>query len=84
MPSILPSTENIPPSVLTNREKDILQLIADGHRVEDIGVTLSLSEAEIERLLKEAEQKLGASNRLHAVTIAVLHGHIVIGPEEPE
>lgn len=84
MPNILSSTENIPPSALTSREKDVLQFIADGHRVEDVGVTLGLPEAEIERLLKAAEQKLGASNRLHAVTIAVLHGHIVIGPEEPK
>ncbi len=84
MPRIFPSTESTPPSPkLTSREKDILQLIADGHRLEEIGLTLELPEPEIEQLMKTVEEKLGASNRLHAVTIAVLHGHIAIGPEQP-
>ena len=70
--------------VLTSQEKDVLQMIAEGHVHEDISQTLSLSETEIEHLLEAAEEKLGAKNRLHAVTIAVLNGHIAVGPENPE
>jgi DNA-binding CsgD family transcriptional regulator len=85
MPMTSKSTGSAPPSpVLTSAEKDILQMIAEGYRVEDIGRMLALSEPEIERLLAMAEEKLGAMNRLHAVTIAVLNGHIAIGPENPE
>ena len=70
--------------VLTSEEKDVLQLIAEGNSHEDISQTLTLSEDEIEHLLGSAEEKLGAKNRLHAVTIAVLNGHIAVGPENPE
>jgi len=70
--------------VLTSQEKDVLQLIAEGHSHEDISRTLTISEDEIEQLLGSAEEKLGAKNRLHAVTIAVLNGHIAVGPEHPE
>lgn len=70
--------------VLTSQEKDALQMIAEGHAMEDVSHILSLSEDEIEQLLVAAEEKLGARNRLHAVTIAVLNGHIAVGPENPE
>lgn len=74
----------MPSPVLTSSEKDVLQMIAEGYKVEDICQTLTLSEPEIESLLGAAEGKLGAQNRLHAVTIAVLNGHIAIGPESLE
>lgn len=85
----MPMTSKIPGAksqspVLTSQEKDVLQLIAEGHAHEDIIQTLALSEDEIEQLLVAAEEKLGAKNRLHAVTIAVLNGHIAVGPENPE
>lgn len=85
MPMKSRPTESAPASpVLSSCEKDILQMIAEGHRVDDIVATLGLSESDVEALLKTAEEKLGAQNRLHAVTIAVLNGHISIGPESPE
>jgi LuxR family transcriptional regulator len=83
MTSKLTGVKSVSP-VLTSLEKDVLQMIAEGHVHEDIGRTLSLSETEIEHLLETAEEKLGAKNRLHAVTIAVLNGHIAVGPENPE
>jgi DNA-binding CsgD family transcriptional regulator len=85
MPMTHQTTGQTPPSpVLTSSEKDALQMIAEGHKVEDISQTLALSEPEVEDLLEAAAEKLGAQNRLHAVTIAVLNGHIAIGPESPE
>ena len=82
MTSKLTEVKSVP--VLTSQEKDVLQMIAEGHAMEDVGQVLSLSENEIEHLLTMAEEKLGAKNRLHAVTIAVLNGHIAVGPENPE
>jgi DNA-binding CsgD family transcriptional regulator len=79
-----PTGSNTLPPVLTSSEKDILQMIAEGHKLDDIVETLALSESEIERLMTAAEEKLGAKNRLHAITIAVLNGHISIGPQQPE
>jgi len=85
MPMTFKSTRPATPfPALTSDEKDVLQMIAEGHKAEDIGLTLTLSEPDIEKLLQAAEEKLGAKNRLHAVTIAVLNGYISVGPENPE
>lgn len=73
-----------PAPELSSLEKDLLQLVSEGSRLEDICQTLALSDAEVDKLMKQVEEKLGAKNRLHAVTIAVLNGHISIGPEGPE
>jgi DNA-binding CsgD family transcriptional regulator len=69
--------------LLSSSEKDILQMIAEGHAADDISQTLGISKQEIDRLLDGVERKLSANNRLHAITIAVLNGHISIGPENP-
>ena len=79
-----PTGQTTPLPVLTSSEKDVLHMIAEGYRPEDISDALTLSEAEIDQILAAVEEKLGAKNRLHAVTIAVLNGHIAIGPEDPE
>ena len=55
-----------------------LTLAANGYRAQDIATRLGVNEREIEALLFCAERKLGAKNRLHAVTIAVGHGLIGI------
>lgn len=84
MPMISKLTEVKAAPVLTSHEKDVLQMIAEGQAAAEVSRFLTLSEDEIEELLKSAEEKLGAKNRLHAVTIAVLNGHIAVGPENPE
>ena len=85
MPKPNVSTDHKHPALeLSSLEKDLLQLISEGISLEDICQTLTLSDAEVDKLMKQVEEKLGANNRLHAVTIAVLNGHISIGPEGPE
>lgn len=63
---------------LTRMEVDCLKLAANGHRPGHIGLVLSVSEKEVDILLYCAERKLGASNRLHAIGIAVSQGLIGI------
>lgn len=64
---------------LTHLELIGLTLAANGLAVCEIASRLSVSEAEIEQALLGAERKLGAGNRLHAITVAIQQG--VIGIE---
>jgi DNA-binding CsgD family transcriptional regulator len=61
---------------LTGTEKSCLTLVAEGLRHQDIGVAVNLTEAEVEEALLRAEMKLKASNRLHAVSLALTKGII--------
>ena len=72
-------TADIEDFSLTRIELVGLILAANGYRAREIATRLSVSEREMETLLFCAVRKLGAKNRLHAVTIAVSQG--VIGIE---
>lgn len=61
---------------LSPPEKNCLQLIAEGHSLREIGLRLTLPTQDVEGLVMAAEVKLGASNRLHAISLAMLQGHI--------
>lgn len=63
---------------LTRLELIGLTLAANGLGAPEIALRLSVSEAEIEAAFLVAKQKLGASNRLQAVTIAIREGLIGI------
>jgi two-component system response regulator DesR len=71
-------TANIEAFDLSRLELIGLTLVANGLPVPEIASRLSMSEADVEHILIEAERKLGASNRLHAITIAVKGGLIGI------
>ena len=64
--------------MLTRLELIGLTLAANGLSVPAIASRLACGEAEIEAMLSDAEQKLGANNRLHAITIATRNGLIGI------
>jgi DNA-binding CsgD family transcriptional regulator len=70
--------------ILAAMERDVLQMIAEGFSPEGSAMKLGLTEADFDRLMDSAVRKLGAQNRLHAVTLAVLNGYISIGPEIPD
>lgn len=63
---------------LTRLELIGLTLVANGLDASEIASRLSASEAGIEQILLGAQRKLGASNRLHAITIAIQQGLIGI------
>lgn len=63
-------------SVLTNREREVLQWTAVGKSTWDISQILHLSEASVVFHIENAKRKLGVTNRTHAVVKAMMVGLI--------
>ena len=61
---------------LTSREIDVLRLIAGGTANKLIGDRLSITEETVKGYVKSILSKLGASDRTHAVTVALKRGII--------
>jgi len=70
--------EHLSDEALTPREHDVLRLVAEGNRNREIGEKLHISEETVKVHLKHIMEKLGASDRTEAVTIAVRRGFIEI------
>ena len=56
---------------LTDRENQILNLIADGFSNRQISCKLSISEATVENHIHHIYQKLGITNRAQAASYAI-------------
>jgi ATP/maltotriose-dependent transcriptional regulator MalT len=56
--------------ILTNREEEILKLIANGLSNREISSILSISESTVENHIHHIYEKLGISNRAQAVAHA--------------
>ncbi|HET8536276.1 MAG TPA: response regulator transcription factor [Solirubrobacteraceae bacterium] len=63
-------------SLLSGRETEVLQHLANGLTTEGVGKELYLSPATVRSYTEHAMHKLGASNRVHAVTTALRMGLI--------
>jgi len=61
---------------LTEREREILQLLAAGHDNRTIAARLHLSEKTVGNRLSEIFQKLGVANRTQAALVAIQKGLI--------
>lgn len=59
---------------LTFRQRDILRLVADGLTDRQIGLRLGIHHDTARSHVSSIRTALGASNRAHAVWIAVQHG----------
>ena len=68
--------EHLGDELLTERERHVLQHVASGSRNRDIGERLLISEETVKVHIKHIMEKLGASDRTEAVTIAVRRGII--------
>jgi DNA-binding CsgD family transcriptional regulator len=66
---------------LTPRELEVLKWIASGKCTWDISVLLGISERTVNFHAGNIVRKLDASNRVHAVAIAVESGLVTLGPE---
>lgn len=60
--------------LLTDREMEVLQLIASGHANKEIAARLSISEEAVKSRVKNVLAKLRANDRTHAAMIAVKRG----------
>lgn len=63
-------------SALTQRELDVLRLLADGLRHEEIGRRLGIGSETVRTHLRKASDRLGASTRTQAVATALREGLI--------
>jgi DNA-binding NarL/FixJ family response regulator len=59
---------------LTGRERDVLRLLTQGLRNEDIGVQLFISPLTVQTHIRNILSKLGVRSRLEAVAFAIRHG----------
>jgi len=62
---------------LTDREMEVLQLIANGHANKEIGARLSITEEAVKSRVKNILSKLQANDRTHAAMIAVKRGMLL-------
>jgi DNA-binding NarL/FixJ family response regulator len=68
--------EHVSDEALTEREREVLQHVTGGNRNRDIAERLFISEETVKVHIKHIMEKLGASDRTQAVTIAVRRGII--------
>jgi DNA-binding NarL/FixJ family response regulator len=68
--------ESLPRTGLSTREIEVLQAVAGGLRNKEIAHELGVSEATVNAHIKHILEKLQASDRTHAVTIALRRGII--------
>jgi DNA-binding NarL/FixJ family response regulator len=59
---------------LTERERDVLELLADGLTTTQVAGALSVSEHTVRSRVRTTLGKLGARNREHAIAIAFREG----------
>ena len=70
--------------LLTQREREVLALIAMGESSAGIAARLVISQATVETHVRHCVTKLGAKNRAHAITLGLRHGEIAINLGSPE
>jgi DNA-binding NarL/FixJ family response regulator len=73
-PSLSPTllmTQGVADAPLSEREREILQLLAEGFHTEEVARRIGLSAETVKSDTKRAIQKLEADSRVHAVAIAL-------------
>lgn len=60
-----------PTRELSPREREALQLAADGFECKDSGIRMGVSTQYVKKLRHDAFMKLGADNTAHAVAVAM-------------
>lgn len=68
--------DGAPSRSLTEREREVLALVAMGERSAGIASVLTISTATVETHIRHCMAKLGAKNRAHAVTLGLQRGEI--------
>lgn len=58
---------------LSPREREVLQLVADGMSTKQASVELGIAESTVKTYLRTLFDKLGATHRAHAVALALRH-----------
>ncbi|MBX5439962.1 MAG: response regulator transcription factor [Solirubrobacteraceae bacterium] len=66
---------------LSPREREVLQLMAEGQTAEGVGEALGVSVETVRTHVRNAVRKLQARNRVHAIALAVARGEIAVDDE---
>jgi DNA-binding NarL/FixJ family response regulator len=66
--------EHVADETLTAREREVLRQVAEGNRNRDIAERLAIAEDTVKVHVSHIMEKLGASDRTEAVTIAIRRG----------
>lgn len=74
MRQVADTPEPSPLRGLTDRERDVLRLIGEGHSNRQIAATLHLTEGTVKGYVSTILAKLGAADRTQAALVAVRHG----------
>jgi DNA-binding NarL/FixJ family response regulator len=74
--SSLPADDRPAAARLTDREQQVLALIAEGHPTREVALQLSYSERTVKNVLHDVVTKLNARSRSQAVAFAVREGLI--------
>ena len=64
---------------LSRREREVVALVAGGATGREVGMQLSVTSATVETHIRNAMRRLGARNRSHLVTLAILRHEIELG-----
>ena len=64
---------------LSQREREVVALVAGGATGREVGEMLSVTSATVETHIRNAMRRLGARNRSHLVTLAILRHEIEVG-----
>ncbi len=63
---------------LTEREREILQFLSEGHRNEDIAAKLFISPQTVQTHVRNILTKLGVHSKLEAVVFGLRHGAVTV------
>jgi len=69
--------------VLTAREREVLSWVARGKSASEIAIILNIAKRTVDEHAQSSFRKLGASNRTHAVAIA-LRDHLIEYAARPD
>ena len=66
---------------LTHREFEVLELVANGYSAKEVAGLIGIAPRTVERHIENVRLKVGARNRAHMVTQAILEGVLTVaGP----
>jgi DNA-binding CsgD family transcriptional regulator len=75
----IPSRDERDWQPLSQREREVVALVAGGATGREVGEALSVTAATVETHIRNAMRRLGARNRSHLVTLAILRHEIELG-----
>jgi PAS domain S-box-containing protein len=76
---LLPARDDGDWQPLSRREREVVALVAGGATGREVGQLLSVTSATVETHIRNAMRRLGARNRSHLVTLAILRHEIEPG-----